>query len=240
MEKDIYFSALLYALSVFWTGYYLVAVVMFLRGMRKKGLGNIVRENPAMLRELKNSILTAVLFTLIIFSTGILFERGYTRIYLAPDTYGYVYLVVSFVLLLLLHDTYFYWTHRLLHAAPLLKGVHRVHHLSEGTSPFAAFSFHPVEAVIQAGIIPLAVIVLPLNIYTFYTFIVYSIIANLAGHSGYELLPAWFKRSRLGKYINSPLHHNVHHEKVTVNYGSYFSIWDVALGTRDKATRRQA
>lgn len=49
-----------------------------------------------------------------------------------------------------MHDVYFYATHRLLHTRPLYKWVHSWHHRAHNPSPWTAFSFHPVEALVQA------------------------------------------------------------------------------------------
>ena len=55
--------------------------------------------------------------------------------------------------MILLHDTYFYWAHRAMHHPKIYRHVHLVHHLSQNPSPWAAFAFHPFEAVIEAGIV---------------------------------------------------------------------------------------
>jgi lathosterol oxidase len=60
--------------------------------------------------------------------------------------------IVSLALMLLLHDAWFYWTHRLMHHPKIFRHVHLVHHRSINPSPWAAYSFHPIEAVIEAGI----------------------------------------------------------------------------------------
>ena len=54
----------------------------------------------------------------------------------------------------LMHRRAFYWMHRFMHLPGIFKAVHKVHHLSHNPSPWAAFSFHPLEAIIEAGILP--------------------------------------------------------------------------------------
>ena len=49
--------------------------------------------------------------------------RGWTLIYTDPGQYPLWYLPLSLLLYLLAHDTWFYWTHRLMHRprrAPLV------------------------------------------------------------------------------------------------------------------------
>jgi sterol desaturase/sphingolipid hydroxylase (fatty acid hydroxylase superfamily) len=79
-------------------------------------------------------------------------QAGLTRIYTDIQTRGWAYLLASVVLMIVLHDAYFYWTHRLLHWRPLYRCAHHVHHRSTSPTPWAAYAFHPAEAVVQAGV----------------------------------------------------------------------------------------
>ena len=51
---------------------------------------------------------------------------------------------------IVVHDTWFYWTHRLMHHRRLFKLFHRVHHESTNPTPWAAYCFAPLEAMAQA------------------------------------------------------------------------------------------
>ena len=57
---------------------------------------------------------------------------------------------------------------------------------------------------------------------------------NVAGHSGYEFHPRWFVKSWLGRIMNTPTNHVMHHEKLRGNYGLYFNLWDRLMGTNHK------
>lgn len=61
---------------------------------------------------------------------------------------GVAYLLFCIVALDYLHDTWFYWSHRLLHWGPLFRSVHYVHHKSTVPTAFTGYSFHIVEALI--------------------------------------------------------------------------------------------
>src|SRR3546814_2958407 len=50
----------------------------------------------------------------------------------------------------LLHDSFFYWTHRLLHRPRWFRLAHAVHHESRPPTAWAAMSFHPIEAVTRS------------------------------------------------------------------------------------------
>src|SRR3546814_3982259 len=70
----------------------------------------------------------------------------------------------SIVLYLVLHDGWFYWTHRLLHRPRLFRIAHAVHHASRPPTAWAAMSFHPWESVTGAIVIPLLVFVIPIHV----------------------------------------------------------------------------
>ena len=106
-----------------------------------------------------------------------------------------------------------------------------MHHLSTNPSPFAAFSFHPLEAILEAGILPILVVVLPLHPLAILTFIFFMTFLNVLGHLGYELYPSTFVASSLTNWNNTSFHHNMHHQKFNCNYGLYFNWWDKIFKT---------
>ena len=55
-------------------------------------------------------------------------ERGWTLIYTDLAAWPTWYLPVSLLLYLAAHDTWFYWTHRLLHRPAWFRAAHAVHH----------------------------------------------------------------------------------------------------------------
>jgi len=104
-------------------------------------------------REILYSLSTSVIFTFVgwlVFMTPV---KEYTRAYFTIRQHGVGYFVFSIVLILVVHDAYFYWTHRGMHHPAVFKWFHRVHHLSVNPSPWAAMAFHPLEAIVEAGII---------------------------------------------------------------------------------------
>jgi Delta7-sterol 5-desaturase len=182
-------------------------------------------------REFGYSVLTAIIFTLVgwmLFMTPI---RKYTQLYTDLNTYGIFYFIVSILLMLLIHDAYFYWTHRLMHHPKLFKYFHKVHHQSVNPSPWAAFAFHPLEAVVEAGIMVVIAFVMPVHPAAIGLFLLIMMIYNVYGHLGYELYPKGFSQSRIGKWINTSVNHNQHHQYFKGNYGLYFLWWDRWLGT---------
>lgn len=130
-----------------------------------------------------------------------------------------------------LHDAYFYWVHRLMHTKWLYGHVHKVHHISTNPSPWTAYAFHPLEAVVEAGILPLIAFTLPVHPSAIASFFFFQIAYNVYGHLGFELYPKGFHKTAIGKYVNTSVAHNLHHSRFNGNYGLYFLIWDRLMGT---------
>lgn len=188
-------------------------------------------ENKHILREIFYSLVTVLIFGVVIILTTIASKHGLTRIYPNISDHGYAYYVFSILLMILLHDTYFYWTHRLMHWKPLFKIAHKTHHLSINPTPFAAYAFHPLEALVEIGIIPLITVTIPYHHSAIIIFSLYSLLLNVTGHLGFEIFPKGFTTNRLFKWHNTATHHNMHHRLVKCNYGLYFNIWDRLMNT---------
>ncbi|MCU0419774.1 MAG: sterol desaturase family protein [Cyclobacteriaceae bacterium] len=182
-------------------------------------------------REVLYSLLTTLIFAgvgSLIFLTPF---QQYTHVYTQVETFGLGYFVASIGVMLLVHDTYFYWTHRAMHHPRLFKWFHQVHHQSVNPSPWAAFAFHPLEAVVEAGIIFVIVFLIPVHPLAVAIFLLLMTVYNVYGHLGFELYPRWFATSRIGKWVNTSVNHNQHHHYFKGNYGLYFLWWDRWMGT---------
>ena len=156
---------------------------------------------------------------------------GWGEVYHDPFKYGWTWLLLSLPVAVVLHDFYFYWTHRLLHTRWLFRHVHGVHHRSREPSPWAALSFHPVEALVQGAPLPLMLLVMPLNDYVVFAYLLHQMLLNAYGHGGVEVLPRGFVRHWFwGRFVTST-HHHLHHETGLGNYSLWFTWWDRWCGT---------
>lgn len=184
---------------------------------------------------LKSEILNSTysLFVFSLFGVCIFYLKsiGYTKIYTNVNDMGIPYLLFSIVTLILVHDTYFYWAHRAMHHKKVYRFVHRVHHDSTNPTPFAAFSFHPLEAIIEVGILPIFVFILPLHPIAILVWLLFMTFMNVLGHLGFEIFPSGFTTNPLTKLSNTSVHHNMHHKYVNYNFGLYFNFWDKWMGT---------
>lgn len=184
-------------------------------------------------RDILWSIVTISIFASIIIFIFVKFNH-LTNTYNDIDEYGYPYLFLSFFLMLFIHDTWFYWWHRLMHHPILFKHVHLVHHKSTNPSPWTAYAFHPFEAIIEVGIHPLLAFTLPIYTPALGLFFIFQIFYNVYGHLGFEIYPKGFQKHWLGKWINTSVAHNLHHKKFDGNYGLYLLFWDRLMGTLRK------
>ncbi|MBC7922169.1 MAG: sterol desaturase family protein [Ferruginibacter sp.] len=185
----------------------------------------------AVRQEILYSISTIGIFVGIGFLMRLAQEHAVTKVYTDIGRYGWGYLAVSVLLAILIHDTYFYWTHRFMHLTWVFPHVHRVHHRSHNPTPWAAFSFHPSEALIEASVFPVIAFLLPIHPLALFIVATWMITMNVLGHLGYELYPAGMLQHSVAKWLNTSTHHNMHHQHVGGNYGLYFNFWDKLVGT---------
>lgn len=179
-------------------------------------------------RELLTSLRTAVIF-------GTLFGVVYAGLPVVKLEARGAGAVLEFsawlAALLLVHDTYFYWAHRLAHHPRVFRFLHGLHHQSRNPSPFAALSFGALDAVVQvAWAIPIVRFVpVPSLVWLVFSFLAIGI--NVIGHCGVEPYPLSWQRHPVLKWLNFATMHNQHHVVVRGNYGLYSSAWDRWMGT---------
>ena len=158
-------------------------------------------------------------------------ERGWTLIYTDVTAYPLWYLPASLLLYLVLHDAWFYWTHRLLHRPAWFRAAHAVHHASRPPTAWAAMSFHPLEAVSGAVVIPALVFVIPIHVAVLGLVLTVMTVMGVTNHMGWEMFPRALVHSKLGGWLITASHHQRHHDEYRCNYGLYFRFWDRLCGT---------
>jgi len=213
-----------------------LAFVLFYVLFRQKWLYKKIQlrfpENKDYLREFGYSMLTIFIFTTITYPLiAIPSIAKYTTRYMEISEYGWFYYFALFPVLFVMHDTYFYFAHRLMHHKKIFNLFHLVHHKSTNPSPWAAYAFHPLEAVVEVGIVVVFLFTVPIHKTHLMLFFLMMIVYNVYGHLGYELYPKGFHKTRIGRWINTSVNHNQHHQYFKGNYGLYFLFWDRVLGT---------
>jgi Delta7-sterol 5-desaturase len=210
--------------------YFFLAGSLYLYGLIRK-LKPIAAGNVSPL-QIKRDIIWSVLSTFIFAAAGTLiielWKTGKTLIYFTLSEYGMIYFIFSLFILLFIHESYFYWTHRILHGKYFFQTIHRVHHESRIPSAWTSFSFHPAEALIQAMILPILLIFIPVHWTVLLLFLTIMSVLGVLNHLGYELYPHFWEHKW---QMISASHHQLHHQKVSVNFGLYFTFWDKLMGT---------
>jgi sterol desaturase/sphingolipid hydroxylase (fatty acid hydroxylase superfamily) len=158
-------------------------------------------------------------------------NRGWTQIYRDVGDYPLWYVPISVFLYLAAHDTWFYWTHRLMHRPWWFKHAHAVHHESRPPTAWAAMSFHPWEALTGAVVIPALVFTIPIHVGALTLVLLIMTIMGITNHMGWELFPKFMVNGKLGNWLITATHHQKHHDAYRGNYGLYFRFWDKICGT---------
>jgi lathosterol oxidase len=229
----IFFATLLRYILLAGTAF-LVFYVIFKKKLLLSKIQQKFPKNKDYFREIAFSFITFLIFTLVGVALYNPTVRPYTNTYFQISDYGYLYLSFSFVLMIIMHDTYFYWAHRFMHHPKVFRYFHYVHHQSTNPSPWASFSFQPLEAMVEAGIFIIFAFSIPIHFYVLIAFLIFMTAYNVYGHLGWELYPKKFEKSSLGKWINTSISHNLHHQYFKGNYGLYFMFWDRWMGTVSK------
>ncbi len=239
LEQQGYFFGWLIASALFYLRYLLAAGAAFLffyglypKRFRHKKIQERLPNTRRMLKEMQHSFSTALIFVAVAMGLYFLQASGLSLLYANIGTYGWGYFLFTLVLLIFVHDAYFYWIHRLLHH-PLLFWIHKEHHRSCNPTPWSSFDFHPLEAVLEIAFVPVLVFVIPLHPAALFFLSFWLLLWNVVGHLGYELFPVGFVSHPFFKWINTSTHHNLHHQRVRYNFGLYFNIWDRLMATND-------
>lgn len=185
-------------------------------------------------REIGYSLMTSFIFASLGVSIYWLTQNGWTKIYTDIHEFSVAYFVASIFILLLAHDTYFYWMHRIVHHPKLFPIFHKVHHMSANPTPWTSFSFDATEAVLEMAIVPVVLMIVPIHFGAVLIFLLLSMGFNVLGHLGYEIMPRNWVRHPILKWLNTSTHHNMHHIRGNGNFGLYFNFWDTWMGTNHK------
>lgn len=230
-------SGLLATLFIFFRYSLLAGVaygIFYLWGKSRYAAHKIQQRYPkpaAIWHELQHAMISAGIFASVGLSIYGLRLMGWSQVYTEISTYGWSYLFFSFLVLIIVHDTYFYWLHRLMHHPRFFRWFHLTHHKSSNPTPWASLAFHPLEAFAEIAIIPVLVLLIPLHPLALVAFASWSLVWNIVGHLGFELFPAGWVDHWLLRWFNTSTHHNLHHRYSTGNYGLYFNWWDYWMGT---------
>lgn len=170
-----------------------------------------------------------------IIPTGILYLTkhffGYSRMYTDINQFGVAYFVFSIFLFMVISDTWFYWSHRLMHTNSYLKKVHAVHHRSYNVTPISSYSFHLVEALLNMTPYLFLLLVFPWHPLAIVLIGFFGLTYNGYLHLGYDVRDELRARIPGLNFFYSSTHHSRHHQNNSGNYGLYFTFWDKIMKT---------
>lgn len=216
---------------IFAVGVWLMLWVVLSRPLAGR---KIRAENPParqMVLEFLVSIRSVAIFSTIGLATFMLGRAGWLPGPEIAAGWGPAWFAISLVLMIIAHDAYFYWAHRIMHRPQLFRAFHRRHHKSMNPTPFTAYSFDLAEAAVMATFVPLWMIVVPTQWEVTGLFMLHQIVRNTMGHAGYELMPATKAGRPMFDWLTTTTHHDLHHAQAGWNYGLYFTFWDRLMGT---------
>lgn len=180
---------------------------------------------------IKSTLTSLVVLYVCLFFGGLLKRNG---ILVFQENHPQWYYVISFPLIVLIHDAYFYWTHYLMHKSKFLYQFHKMHHLGHETTPLDVYAFHPVEAFVHFIFFIIYPLVIPTDLTVIQFMFVWMLVCNSAGHLSYEFYPKFLYKYPIIKQFNTATHHLMHHKHYNSNYSLYYNWWDRWMGTNHK------
>ncbi len=183
--------------------------------------------------EIHLSLISSVIYALPAAIVLEMWKAGGTAIYDGvPDGLGaWLWIPASAALYLFAQDSWFYLTHRIMHHPKLFKHTHAGHHRSVQPTPWASFSFDPIEAASSAWLLPVMALFIPIHWVTALVILMLMTVNAVFNHAGWEVYPKRWVEGWWGRHVITASHHNLHHTKFTGNYGLYFRFWDKVCGT---------
>ncbi len=198
--------------------------------------GGYLDPRPIAAGQLKREWLLS-LCSILIFGIGVvvpcaMVKFGYSTI---NDQATATTIALEVLALIVWNELHFFTCHRLLHT-PLLRRFHLPHHRSVVTTPWATYSFHPIEAMMLGSVLIVPMLVHDFSFWSLLATPLFSLLFNSIGHSNYDFLP---DANKDRWWLNGARRHHLHHVCYTGNYGFMFPFVDRVFGTSLAANAAQ-
>ncbi len=146
----------------------------------------------------------------------------------APMALSPLSAVLTFAASLVLFDTWFYWSHRLLHTGWLFKHLHAEHHRTTHPTAWSTNNDAALDTLIAHLYWAIAIFLIPIHPGVLLFHKVYDQVTGTIGHCGHEM-PGRVN----GRWLPflTVTHHDQHHERFRCNYATHFIFWDTLCGT---------
>ena len=132
---------------IFLIGYYLIPIYLcnlIFSLIDKKRLEKIkiqkaIPQKESIKREIKWSVVSITIFSICATIVYQFIKKGNTNLYYKWDELGWLYFFISPFICIVIHDTYYYWLHRMMHYKYFFKYFHKIHHMSVTPTPWAIY-----------------------------------------------------------------------------------------------------
>lgn len=198
-------------------------------GFKFLGLGYILEttnptpKNEYRVKQMKRQIIYGLqALAVVIISTTIWLWKGdpHMPYYGYYETHPYTFgeFIKNLLIYMFVFDTWFYWTHRLLHLPWFWKKVHYLHHQFTEPTAFAQDAVHWFEAILQGPMGHfLPTVIYPMHPVAISIFGFLSSIYALFAHDG--------RAMDLNDHVK-------HHHYRKCNFALYWALWDYICDTR--------
>lgn len=153
----------------------------------------------------------------------VLIAQGHSKMYYNVSDYGWEWMLLSAVGILVITETCVYWIHRALHSNLLYGALHAPHHKFRVPTPWVGVAFNPLDSFAQALPHHLCVFLFPVHIGLYTVFVSFISLWAVMIHDRLSFMP-WAG-------VNYTGHHTLHHWYYNCNYGQFFTLWDRLMGT---------
>jgi sterol desaturase/sphingolipid hydroxylase (fatty acid hydroxylase superfamily) len=126
-----------------------------------------------------------------------------------------------------------YAAHVALHRVPALWRLHRVHHSDRAVDCSTSLRFHPLEALVTAGVQLVVVAALGAPVAAVIVCEAATILVGLFAHGNVRMparVDAWLRRALVTPDMHR-IHHSVDMRESNRNFGVVLSCWDWLFGT---------
>lgn len=174
-------------------------------------------------KEIGNSLISVFVFSLMSVPVLLGLKSGFFRI---EFSFSAPRFLLEATALFFWNEIHFFAMHRLLHIPFLFRFAHHAHHASLTTTPFSAYSFHWLEALLLGSVMPLAMLVHNFSFWSLLTLPVFSLALNALGHSNRDFFPGY----ALGHVLSFSRRHARHHAQPHSHFGFSLPYLDRLFG----------